>query len=146
MKRLFLSTILLSTVLFAAKPVTPTLEQAKVSGINPITASEAKKLYDSGVKVCDARKKFEYAQEHIKGAISTYYNEKGGKKNKKVGWDRSKDKFNLSAVPQKCIYYCNGPKCWKSYKAAIVAHDGGKVAYWLRDGLQGWKNAGFPTE
>ena len=146
MKKFLLSITFIGTMLFAAKPVTPSMEQAKSFGIIPVTVSEAKKLYDSGVKVCDARKKFEYAQEHIKGAISTYYNEKGGKKNKKINWDKSKDKFNVSALPQKCIYYCNGPKCWKSYKAAIVAHENGKVAYWLRDGLPGWKKAGFPTE
>jgi rhodanese-related sulfurtransferase len=146
MKKVILGLVFGSMVVFAGKPVTPTLEQAKALGINPVTVEQAKKLYDEGIKACDARKKFEYAQEHIKGAISTYYNEKGGKKNKKVKWDRSKDRFDVSALPQKCIYYCNGPKCWKSYKAAIVAHDNGKTAYWLRAGLPGWKKAGFPTE
>ncbi len=146
MKKVLLSAVVLSTLLFASKPVTPELAQAKSMGINPVTLSEAKKLYDGGVKFCDARKKFEYAQGRIKGAISTYYNEKGGKKNKKVGWDKSKDKFNISALPQKCVYYCNGATCWKSYKAAVVAHDNGKDAYWLRDGYPGWKSAGYPVE
>ncbi len=131
-----------SSLAFAAKPVTP----ASTDKTKIVTVGEAKALYDKGVKFCDARKPFEYAQKRVKGAINTYYNEKGGKKNKKVGWDTSKDKFDLSKLPGTCVYYCNGPKCWKSYKAAVVAQKNGKTTYWLRDGVPAWEKAGYPVE
>jgi len=132
----------LSSYALAGKPLTPT----STSDTKLVSVEQAKAFFDKGVKICDARKPFEYAAEHIKGAINTYYNEKGGKKNKKVGWDTSKDKFNLNKLPTTCVYYCNGPACWKSYKAAVEAQKNGKVSYWLRVGLPGWKKAGYPTE
>ncbi|MCF6174111.1 MAG: rhodanese-like domain-containing protein, partial [Campylobacteraceae bacterium] len=126
----------------ASKSTTPTsTDKAKY-----VSVQEAKVLFDKGIQFCDARKPIEYAQEKIKGAISTFYNEKGGKKNKKAVWDTSKDKFDLSKLPATCVYYCNGPACWKGYKAAVTAQKNGKTAYWLRDGIPGWKAAGFPTE
>ena len=145
MKKVLLSVVLIfgfSVASMAKSPVTPkSTDKAKI-----VTVSQAKALFDKGVKFCDARKPLEYAQERIKGAINTFYNEKGGKKNKKVGWDTSKDKFDLSKLPSVCVYYCNGPKCWKSYKAAVTAQKNGKTAYWLRAGIPAWKSAGFPTE
>jgi rhodanese-related sulfurtransferase len=145
MRNIALSVVLflgLSSFVLAAKPTTPTsTNKAKY-----VTVSEAKSLFDKGVQFCDARKKMEFAKERIKGAISTYYNEKGGKKNKKADFDPSKDKFKVNTLPSKCVYYCNGPTCWKGYKAAVVAQKNGKTAYWLRDGIPGWKKAGYPTE
>ncbi len=132
----------LSSFAIASKPTTPTsTDKSKF-----VTVTQAKALYDKGLKFCDARKPFEYAAEHIKGAISTYYNEKGGKKNKKAVWDTSKDKFDVAKLPGTCVYYCNGPACWKGYKAAVTAQKNGKVSYWLRAGIPGWKKAGFPTK
>ena len=145
MKKILLSVILilgLSSLAMAAKPKTPTTtDKAKY-----VSVTEAKALFDQGAKFCDARKKAEYAQERIKGAISTFYNEKGGKKNKLADWDTSKDKFDVASLPASCVYYCNGPTCWKGYKAAVTAQKNGKEAHWLRDGIPGWKKAGFPTE
>jgi len=145
MKKIILSVILifgLSSLVMAAKPTTPTsTDKAKY-----VSAVEAKALFDKGVEFCDARKKLEYAKEKIKGAKSTYYNEKGGKKNKLADWDTSKDKFDLASLPTTCVYYCNGATCWKGYKAAVIAQKNDKVAYWLRDGIPAWKKAGYPTE
>jgi len=145
MKKIMLVVVLclgLSSFAFAGKPKTPTsTDKAKF-----VTVEQAKALFDKGVKFCDGRKPLEYAQEKIKGAISTFYNEKGGKKNKLADWDTSKDKFNVGALPATCVYYCNGPTCWKGYKAAVTAQKNGKEAYWLREGIPGWKKAGFPTE
>jgi len=145
MKKILLATLLifgLSSFANAAKPTTPTsTDKAKY-----VSVDEAKALFDKGAKFCDARKKLEFSKEKIKGAMSTYYNEKGGKKNKLDNWDTSKDKFKLGALPSSCIYYCNGPTCWKGYKAAVSAQKAGKEAYWLRDGIPAWKKAGYPTE
>lgn len=136
----------LSTALFAAKPLTPEAAVAKGEGVILVDTAEAKKLFDAGSKFCDARKKLEYGKSRIKGALSTYYNEKGGKKNKKVGFDASKDQFKVDNVPENCVFYCNGPTCWKSYKAAYVTSKAGKNAYWYRDGIPAWKAAGNLVE
>lgn len=145
MKKIMLSVFLilgLSSVVMAAKPATP----ESTTKTNYVSVEEAKKLFDTGTKFCDARKKIEYAQKRIKGAMSTYYNEKGGKENKVAEFDASKDVFDLTALPDTCVYYCNGPTCWKGYKAAVSAQANGKKTYWLRDGIPSWIKAGYPVE
>jgi 3-mercaptopyruvate sulfurtransferase SseA len=45
------------------------------------------------------------------------------------------------------IFQCNGPECWKSYKAARVALSKGfKSVYWFRGGYPEWEAAGLPVE
>ena len=51
------------------------------------------------------------------------------------------------ATQKQVIYYCNGPECWKSYKAAQRTVADGRVAqvYWLRGGLPEWERQGLPV-
>lgn len=43
------------------------------------------------------------------------------------------------------LVYCHSFKCFMSYNAALrIAHEGRRHVYWLRDGIQGWKEAGYP--
>ena len=45
------------------------------------------------------------------------------------------------------IFHCNGPECWKSYKAAKVALGMGfKTVYWFRGGFPEWDANGLPVE
>ena len=90
----------------------------------------------------------EYRARHIARAQFLPYAEQS---RKEVGYDRSADKFALSAavtdknVP--LIFACNGEECWKSYKAATWAlAEGYKTVYWFRGGLPEWRNRRFPTE
>lgn len=117
-----------------------TLDGAKV-----ITASEAKDLMAKGTHLFDTRIPSEYAEEHIKGAISLPYTEKS---KKEVAFDASNDKFDDSKLPaENMIFQCNGPDCWKSYKAAKWAIGKGKKnVYWFRGGFPEWKGAKLPTE
>ncbi len=101
------------------------------------------------MKVYDVRKKAEYAEGHIPGAVAVPYDEKS---DKSTSFDPTQDKFNLSVFPsdknEPLIIYCNGPRCWKSYKAAILLIKAGhKNVHWYRnDGFPAWKSKGNPVE
>lgn len=119
-----------------------------ISGATVITADKAQALVNSGVLMVDARVANEYAEEHIKGAVSIPYKEKSAKS---VDFDASQDSFDLSRLPADkntaMIFYCNAGECWKSYKATKAALKAGyKNVYWLRGGIPEWKAKGFPVE
>ena len=119
-----------------------------LNGATLIDAVKAKALIDSGVKIIDARVANEYADSHIKGAISVPYKEKSAKA---ADFDAKLDSIDLAKFPADknagLIFYCNGAECWKGYKAASAAiKTGYKTVYWLRLGLPAWKEKGYPTE
>lgn len=119
-----------------------------LNGAIVVDAAKAKSLMDSGVKVIDARVANEYAESHIKGAINVPYKEKSAKA---VDFDAKQDSIDLGKLPANkntaIIIYCNGPECWKSYKASTAAIKAGyKTVYWYRLGIPEWKTKGYPTE
>jgi rhodanese-related sulfurtransferase len=117
-------------------------------GAIPVDAARTKFLAESGVLVIDARVANEYAESHIRGAINVPYKEKSAKS---ADFDASQDSFDLSKLPASkdtaMVIYCNGPECWKSYKASKAAVKAGyKTVYWFRLGIPEWKAKGYPTE
>ena len=45
------------------------------------------------------------------------------------------------------LVYCHSVKCFLSYNAVLrLSQAGAKKIYWLREGLGGWKAAGYPTQ
>jgi len=128
----------------AEKPLTPeSLEGAKV-----VTAEQVQSLMDSGAKLYDVRKKAEYAEAHIPGAVSLPYKEKS---EKSADFDVSKDKFKVEELPSDktaaIIFQCNGERCWKSYKASVAAVKAGySNVNWFRGGIPEWKEKGLPVE
>lgn len=149
-KTIFLLFILIYTNV-DAKPVTPNAKIAKEYGVKLLNAQQANDMQKNGALFVDTRKVPEYAIEHIQGAVSAYYDEKGGNKNKIVNFDNSNDTFHNSRIPNDklsdLIFYCNGPKCWKSYKAAVItAKDGYSNVYWLQNGIAKWKDDGFAVD
>ncbi len=136
-------TVLLAAGHAFAGDVPPTLESVSV-----VTAQQARKLLDGGVAVIDTRVGNEYADAHIKGARNVPYKEKSAKE---VGFKAAEDHFDLAKLPADktapVIFYCNGPECWKSYKASKVATEAGwKKVLWLRGGFPEWKANGYPVE
>lgn len=126
-----------------AGDVPPTL-----SGVTVVTAEQARKLIEAGTAVIDTRVGNEYAEAHIKGAKNVPYKEKSAKD---VGFAAADDRFELDKLPADktapVIFYCNGPECWKSYKASKVAADAGwRKVQWLRGGYPEWKSKGYPVE
>jgi rhodanese-related sulfurtransferase len=119
-----------------------------LNGATVVDAVKAKSLIDSGVMAIDARVANEYAESHIKGAISIPYKEKSAKA---VNFDVKEDSFDMQKFPANkntpVVIYCNGPECWKSYKASTAAVKAGyKTVYWFRRGIPEWKAKGYPTE
>lgn len=112
-----------------------------------VDAAKAKALDDKGALFVDARVAAEYAEKHIKGAISVVFKEV----HKKVAKLDPKDEFDLSKLPadksKAMVFYCNGSPCWRGYKAADAAIKGGyKNVNWFRDGLPAWEARSYPTE
>ena len=45
------------------------------------------------------------------------------------------------------IFHCNGPECWKSYKASQVALASGfRTVYWFRGGMPEWERNGLALD
>lgn len=121
---------------------------AALSGAKLITAEEAVKALGAGAVAIDTRIASEYADGHIKGALSVPYREKS---TKSADFDASKDQFDLSKLPVSkeafIVLYCNGPECWKSYKASTAAIKGGySNIHWYRLGFPDWKAKGLPVD
>lgn len=119
-----------------------------LAGATVVSAEKVKELQAKGAVVVDTRVANEYAEAHIKGAISVPYKEKSAKS---VDFDASQDKFDIAKLPADknapIVMYCNAGECWKSYKASKVAvGEGYKKIYWFRGGFPEWKAKGFPTE
>ena len=121
---------------------------ASLAGAKLVTAEDVAKLAGAGALVVDTRVASEYADGHIKGAVSIPYREKS---EKTVNFDATEDSFNLAKLPPDkaaaIVMYCNGPDCWKSFKASTTAIKGGYTNInWYRGGFPNWKSKGLPTE
>jgi rhodanese-related sulfurtransferase len=119
-----------------------------LDGATIVTAEEVAKLQTGGALVIDARVASEYADAHIKGAINVPYRERSAKA---VDFDAKQDEFNIAKLPADkaapIVFACNGPECWKSYKASVLAiRSGYKSVNWYRGGFPDWKAHGLPVE
>lgn len=136
--------LLMATEAQAAKVLTP----ETIDGVPTVDTAWVAKNYQQMV-VIDTRKKSEYVEGHLPGALQLTYRDQ--RKVKRPDFDASKDRFAFNKLPGDkatgLIIYCQGPYCWKSYKAAVVLHRKGyENVYWYRDGFPGWKKAGQPIE
>jgi rhodanese-related sulfurtransferase len=103
-----------------------------------ITLDEAKRLFDSGASLVDARRKDDYEQGHIKGAmrINLKSFENG-------------DPPLLAMIPRDgtVVVYCSGGNCDESeHVAEFLYNSGYKKVYVIHDGFPGWKAKGWPIE
>lgn len=141
----FLLFLAATVALAEDKPDTPN----SLPGGKVISVEDAKKLVDSkGAIFLDTRSVINFGKGHIPGATSVSYKEKS---DFKVDFDASQDQLDLSKLPAdkaaKLVFYSDGPKGWKSYKAAVVAIKSGyKSVMWMRDGSSVWIAKGYPTE
>jgi len=138
-----ISFLLIAGQVMAAKVMTPD----SIDGVNTVNA-EWVKANQATVKVFDARKKGEYVEGHVPGSISAPYKEKSAKV---IDFDPSLDKMKMNKYPSDkgapIVVYCNGVKCWKSYKTIVQLKSAGYTNLnWLRDGFPGWTDKGYPVE
>ena len=116
-------------------------------GATVVDHDTVKALVGNGAILVDTRIESEYKDKHIPGALWLPYAEKSLKD---VAFDAKADNFpGLAKLdPERSIVFqCNGPECWKSYKASRAAIAAGyKHVYWFRGGMPEWESAGERTE
>ena len=125
----------------ADKPDTPTA----VKGFEIVTPEQAQGMVGKA-HFFDMRSAINFGKGHIKGAKALPYGEKS---DYAPGFDGSRDKFDVSRLPSDknavIVFYSDGPKGWKSYKAAVLATRAGyKNVKWMRAGTEGWQAKGLP--
>jgi rhodanese-related sulfurtransferase len=84
----------------------------------------------------DARTAVEYGEAHIPGAVN-------------VAASRTAKRLPelVKEKGRAVVFYCNGPKCTKTVKAAKAAIAAGYTDVWeYKDGLPGWGKAGQKVE
>lgn len=129
---------------FAADPP-PT--PATAPGVKVVSPEEARGLL-AKAHVFDMRAAVSFGKGHLKGAKAFPYN---GKSQNHESFDASLDQFDTSKLPADksapLLFYSDGPRGWKSYKAAVqAARAGWKDVSWMREGTAGWAAKGFPLE
>ena len=118
-----------------------------LKGVTRVSAEEVVELGKQNVTIVDTRSQKEYDSEHVRGAVLASYVEKSLKE---IDFDVAKDDFSaLQKLPKDkpLVFFCNGPECWKSYKAsrAAVAAGYSKV-YWFRGGIPEWRDKHMPVD
>ena len=121
---------------------------ADIPGAKILSAEQVKRMLDKGVPVVDTRVGNEFAESHIRGAISVPYKERSRKAR---DFDAAQDSFDLAKLPadkgKPIVFYCNAGECWKSYKASTIALRAGyRDVHWFRGGLPEWKKMGLPVD
>ena len=123
-----------------------TFTPGSLPGATLVTADDVRRLMAQGALLVDTRIESEYRDRHITGARWVPYQEKSLKD---VAYDATLDNFSgVKALNPKTptIFQCNGPECWKSYKACRTAIGlGFSKVYWYRGGMPDWEAAGLPT-
>ena len=118
-----------------------------INGVTRVTAEQVAELGKQGVTIVDTRSQKEYDNEHIRGAVLASYLEKSLKE---VDFDAKKDDFSaLKTIPKDkpVVFFCNGPECWKSYKASRAAlAEGYTKIFWFRGGMPEWREKRLPVE
>lgn len=117
-------------------------------GAAVIDASGVAQLVKAGgVYLVDTRNAEEFKAGHLPGAKLVPYVEKSAKD---PAFDAREDQFDLSQLPadkaSALIFSCNGPECWKSFKASAAAIKAGYTRVrWFRGGFPEWRDAGQPV-
>ena len=115
----------------------------EATGVRKVTAGEVTELTKAGAQLVDVRTSAEFEAKHIPTAKLLPYTEYSPRM---VGADLSHDGFDVTklAGAKKVIVYCNGPECWKSFKAAVRASASKQfdAVYWFRGGMPEWERSG----
>ena len=101
-------------------------------------------LLAKGARYIDTRNTAEFGAGHVPGATLVPYVEKSAKD---PGYDAAQDQFDVQRLgadkAQVLVFGCNGPECWKSFKASRAALKAGYTqVYWFRTGFPAWRASG----
>ena len=105
-------------------------------------------LLAKGARYIDTRNAEEFGAGHVPGATMVPYVEKSAKD---PGYDAAQDQFDVQRLgadkAQVLVFGCNGPECWKSFKASRAALQAGYTkVYWFRTGVPAWRGSGRPLD
>lgn len=109
----------------------------QIEGVLEVNAEEVIDLADQhgGLVVIDARITDDRAMGHIQGSLSLPDISTDCRSLKELAPD--------PAAP--ILFYCNGIKCGRSAKSALIAQGCGYQAiYWFRGGFEEWKAKDYP--
>jgi rhodanese-related sulfurtransferase len=118
----------------AEKPLAP----ESMAGVTTVNAEQSIELILSNPElvVVDARLPEEFQKGHIEGAIHLV--------------DHAVNEVSLAQILARkdspVLFYCNGPRCLRSSRAAQEAMDHGySQIYWFRDGWASWLEKELPV-
>jgi rhodanese-related sulfurtransferase len=114
-------------------------------GATVVDAKAVAQLLNAGATYVDTRTDAEFKAGHVPGSVLVPYAEKSAKD---ADYDAAMDKFDLARlVPDRnaeLVFACNGPECWKSFKASHAAIKAGyRKVYWFRGGFPEWRSSGM---
>lgn len=114
-------------------------------GAAVVDAPAVAKLLQAGATYVDTRTEVEFKAGHVPGSLLVPYHEKS---QKDADFDASQDKFEVAKLGAdknaQFVFACNGPECWKSFKAAHAAVKAGYTkVYWFRGGFPEWRSSGM---
>ena len=117
-------------------------------GATIVDAPAVARLLQAGATYIDTRTEAEYKSGHIPGSKLVPYVEKSPKE---ADFDPAPDKFDVAQLgPDRnaeLIFACNGPECWKSFKASHAAIKAGyKKVHWFRGGFPEWRSSGMKID
>lgn len=112
-------------------------------GATVVDAAAVARLLPAATFV-DTRTEVEFKAGRVPGARLLPYVEKSAKD---ADYQAGDDQFDLTRLPAArdtmLVFACNGPECWKSYKASKAALQAGYTrVHWFRGGLPEWRQAG----
>jgi rhodanese-related sulfurtransferase len=113
-------------------------------GAQVVDAATVTQLMQRGARYIDTRTDAEFKAGHVPGAQLVPYVEKSLKD---ADYDARLDQFDTTQLGSnraaELIFACNGPECWKSYKASQAALKAGfSKVHWFRGGFPEWRSAG----
>ncbi len=113
-------------------------------GAQVVDAATVTQLMQRGARYIDTRTDAEFKAGHVPGAQLVPYVEKSPKD---ADYDARLDQFDTTQLGSnraaELIFACNGPECWKSYKASQAALKAGfSKVHWFRGGFPEWRSAG----
>ncbi len=113
-------------------------------GATLVDAKAVGSMLQGGSVFIDTRNEAEYKAGHVPGAILVPYVEKS---HKDPDFNAAVDSFDLGKLPPAkdaaLVFACNGPECWKSFKASHAAVKAGYTkVHWFRGGLPEWRATG----
>lgn len=116
------------------------LTPVTLPGVTLVNAQQVDEMMRKGAVAVDTRTLKEYENEHITGAIHAPYVERSLKE---TDFDAALDDYSaIVSLPRDkpLIFLCNGPECWKSYKASKIAIAKGLTqVHWFRGGVPEWR-------